>query len=199
MDGTLVLFARSPEKEEKPHVFFALAEGTEVNAVEDGWHFIEAGNTFLALHPIGEEVREERIELRRRLERDVLLIDGADAGWVLETSDRARHEDLASFKADVLTNFELTIEDPEAGVIRVRNLDGRVMEYAFNPRADDYLHANNTANVSIDGEEITFGDWPVYDGPFVHQSEGVLRVNDGRQGYEIDFSGDLPVFREWTP
>ncbi|MCH8474936.1 MAG: hypothetical protein LAT55_06880 [Opitutales bacterium] len=199
VDGTLVLFARSPEKEENPHVFFTLAEGTEVNEVEEGWHFIEAGNTFLALYPLGEEVRQEEITVRRRVERDVLLIDGANAGWVLETSDRARHDDLASFKTDVLENFELNVEDAETGVIRLRNLQGRVMEYAFNPRDDDYQHANNTANVSIDGEKITFGDWPVYNGPFVHQADGVLRVNDGRRGYEIDFSGDLPVFRDYTP
>lgn len=198
MDSTLVLFARSPEKEENPHVFFTLAPGSSDRIERDGWHFIQAGQTYLALYPLGENVREEEVTAGRRNIRQAVLIDGANAGFVLETSDASRHDDFASFQEAILESFQIQVEDAEKGILSVVNLEGRKLDYAFNP-AEDNRHGNRPAKVSIDGEAIEFGNWAVYDGPYVQQRDGVLRVTDGEQGYAIDFTGDLPVFSAWNP
>ena len=198
LDSTLILFARSPEKEENPHVFFTLPPNIGEPEQVGDWYFIQAGQTYLALYPLGENVRQEEVMAGRRNPRQAILIDGANAGFVLETSDASRHESLAAFQRAVQNDFVLDVRDAETGVIAVTNLAGRLLEYAFNP-AEDLRHGNRPARVRIDGEEMTFGDWPVYRGPYVQQSDGVLRVTDGRQGYAIDFTGDLPVFSSWMP
>jgi hypothetical protein len=39
-------------------------------------------------------------------------------------------------------------------------------------------------------------NWPwVWGGPLVHLEHRVLRVTDGRIGFEIDFTKSLPVYR----
>jgi hypothetical protein len=86
-------------------------------------------------------------------------------------------------------HLEVTYTDPE----------GKSLFMRFNPDPNGNLHGNRAAHAEINGEAVTFGQRPVYDGPNVHQDEGVLTVNDGTRGFVIDFTGDLPVYKPWAP
>jgi hypothetical protein len=33
----------------------------------------------------------------------------------------------------------------------------------------------------------------------VTQRDGVLTVNDGKEGFVVDFAGKMPVYRAWKP
>jgi hypothetical protein len=47
----------------------------------------------------------------------------------------------------------------------------------------------------VNGKEVrTDQPWPVYDGPRLFIGEGRLELTAGEQMYEIDYTGDLPVF-----
>jgi hypothetical protein len=46
---------------------------------------------------------------------------------------------------------------------------------------------------------VASADLPIYDSEFVRQTPGILQVHDGRRGWQIDFTGDLPVYSEWKP
>jgi hypothetical protein len=35
----------------------------------------------------------------------------------------------------------------------------------------------------------------IYSGPFVKLANSVLEISDGKEGYAVDFSGDLPVYQ----
>lgn len=73
--------------------------------------------------------------------------------------------------------------------------DGRNLKMKFIPAEGDDAHGNRLADVSIDGKPVSAGAWPIYGGPFVTQTPGVLTVSDGAEGYIVDFTGDLPVYR----
>ena len=51
----------------------------------------------------------------------------------------------------------------------------------------------------INGERYTRTPQPVYDSQFVYAESGILRVNDGVEAFEVDFTGNLPVFTEPYP
>jgi hypothetical protein len=46
---------------------------------------------------------------------------------------------------------------------------------------------------------VSLKEWPVYDGKYVTQKDGILTVNDGKDGFIVDFSGDKPVYKPWKP
>ena len=42
-------------------------------------------------------------------------------------------------------------------------------------------------------------EWPgAWGGPFMKLQGRVLSVNDGRDGFIIDFTGELPVYKPWS-
>ena len=49
-------------------------------------------------------------------------------------------------------------------------------------------------NASINGTTLDFDAWPISQSPYVKCSNRVLHVNDGRSGFTIDWSGDLPEY-----
>jgi hypothetical protein len=52
---------------------------------------------------------------------------------------------------------------------------------------------------TVNGEPVDLGgEWPVHDGPNLRQADGILTLNDGSEAYEVDFSGDTPVFRSYA-
>ena len=40
--------------------------------------------------------------------------------------------------------------------------------------------------------------WAIYDNPYIYSKDGTLTVNDGKEGFTVDFTGDLPVYKAWT-
>ncbi|WP_395743528.1 hypothetical protein [Prosthecobacter sp.] len=47
---------------------------------------------------------------------------------------------------------------------------------------------------TVNGAKLDFEHWPIGESPFVNSADQVLDVNDGRQGFSIDWSGRLPVY-----
>ncbi|MDQ3813344.1 MAG: hypothetical protein M3347_05275, partial [Armatimonadota bacterium] len=61
-----------------------------------------------------------------------------------------------------------------------------------------YQDDQDRADVSIDGAAVSFDNWPVYSGPYLNAQNMILSVNDGQDGFIVDFTGDLPVYKPWT-
>jgi hypothetical protein len=50
----------------------------------------------------------------------------------------------------------------------------------------------------INGTEISFhGTWPVFDGPLLKLDKGIMEIMDDQKVYQVDYSGDRPVFRTY--
>ena len=62
--------------------------------------------------------------------------------------------------------------------------------------ADDVSDSDRSGwlpDASINGVPLDFDRWPTCESPYVSCRDRVLDVNDGRQGFTIDWQGDLPV------
>ena len=47
---------------------------------------------------------------------------------------------------------------------------------------------------SVDGVKLDFDRWPISESPFVSCADRVLDVNDGRNGFRIDWRDETPFY-----
>jgi len=81
-----------------------------------------------------------------------------------------------------------------AGPMRVRYVDptGREIEVTYQPGA--LAPAVRTRKIGGPWSDLPTPT-AVYDGPFVRCAGGVLRVQDGQDGFVVDFTGDWPAYK----
>ena len=121
----------------------------------------------------------------------ILKFIGRPTGFIVETADLDALKTPARFGGLLTTKTGLSASRfAEAGEITYRNLAGKRIRMK-------YQDGQGHAQVWIDGKAVEFGEWPVYDGPYVTQTDSVLTVNDGKEGFIIDCRGDLPVYKPW--
>ncbi|MGC9454086.1 MAG: hypothetical protein ACP5HU_04405 [Phycisphaerae bacterium] len=192
-----VHIACAPADDTEAHYsFFRYPENVEPQRQGQWWLFA-AGKTTVALYPLGGDAETAELDAGRDRTINALRIPGRNTGFVVRVldSDVPGEADTAARLRQVQVDTSRFADEQAVTV----NDAGKVLTVRFNPAEDSDRHGNRPPHVSIDGEEVTFGDWAVYDGPYVQQDDGVLRVNDGRDGFEIDFTGDLPVYRPYDP
>ncbi|MFP4053187.1 MAG: hypothetical protein ACLFV7_04910 [Phycisphaerae bacterium] len=204
-----ILASRIPEDEPLQYTFFSLPDGASKPQTHDRWMLLSAGKTWLALASLGDKVdvgqtdlspkqikqNQNRIKEGRsvRYERKpILRFLGSNTGFVLLTGDRSTYKNAQAFMAEVK---KTKIDDAawqKDGIVTVTMADGKKVKLA-------YREGKDFAAVEIDGKAVDYDQWDaVYNGPYVHQEKSVLTVNDGKDGFVIDFTGDLPVYKAWS-
>ena len=195
----LISLSHAPEGEEHQYAYFRMEEGYDLSPTEIGgqtWWTIRVADTFVGVLPITDGEPEITTHGEGRRQARFLRIPGRTAGFVLQVLENmdddeatAALERAALDTGNLAENLELAYTTPAGDTVRMR----------FNPDPNGDRHGHRAAHTEINGERFELGQRPVFDGPFVHQADGVLRVNNGREGFEIDFTGDLPVYRDWSP
>jgi hypothetical protein len=103
---------------------------------------------------------------------------------IVETADTTMYPSLEAFK-QALDRTDLRVEGLS---INYRTIRGESVTVV--PDSGDRL------KVSVDGNPQDITTWDaVYSGPYVECKNSVLKIWDGKTGYEVDFTGDLPVYR----
>jgi len=192
VDGTYIHMSSAPEDAVAKYSFFSLPEGVGQPRQVGDWLVVQAGKTTVAVQSLGGKAEISATEPDKQGKvRQYLKFPGPRSGFVVQALDSAMPKcDLAAMKVDTskfATNMQVSLTNPH----------GRKIEMTFNPAADN-KHGGQPAVVTIDGKEVAFDNWPIYSGPYVNHDKGVLSVNDGKQGFVIDFTGDLPVYKAWT-
>lgn len=183
--------ARAPEEEEHAYTFFTIPEGREPREI-GGWQVFDVEGIQVAVRPLlGETVRGQTPPDRRGNTQPLLTFPGHDSGFLVWVLDSA--EDLEARLAAVELDASAFLA---SGRVSVRVPEVTEIVATFNPDPNGDLHGNRAADAVIDGERVNLADWPIYGGPFVQQTPGVLTVSDGRNAFRIDFTGDLPVYSE---
>lgn len=173
MGPTVMSLSQVPADDaEAAFSFFSLPEGVTPKEVA-GWQTLAIGDVTVALYPLGgkAEVAETAPDKKGKY----LKIPGAKTGFVVHVGN-----DFAKLK---VTDNSVT------------DATGKVLTMKFNPATADDAHGNRVADVTIDGQPVDVSKWPLYSGPFVTQQPGILTVSDGKDGYSVDFTGDLPVYK----
>ncbi len=203
-----VLMSRIPKDDPLQYVFFSLPKEASKPKQEGGWWIITAGKTYLAMHPLTDNVevgeadlseKQQQANAKRKEEgkspkyprEPMLKLAGPNTGWVLVTGDASQFESLRAFQAS-LDRVEIDDSDwRKEGVLTLSTPDGRKVRAGYRP-------GNESAKVAIDGEKVDYGNWDaIYNGPYIHHDNQILKVNDGKDGFTVDFTGDLPVYKTW--
>lgn len=195
--GAYIHMADAPEGEEHQYSFFTVPQDVTLDRRGDWW-VMQAGKAYLGVRTLGGEA--EQVDAEEKAPA-MLRFPGQRTGFVVDTTDVTEFDSLEAFASALESNTRLD-RSAFASDMRVtyETLAGKTMEMTFRPaEGDQPAHGNRTASVAIDGEALAFGDWPVYDGRYIHQAEGVLTVHDGEEGFVVDFTGDLPEYRAWSP
>ncbi len=203
--AALISVARLPADEPAQFVFFSLPVEATVTE-KNGWWIFQAGDAFAALHPVGGSAAKSEVELTdkqkqenadalaknqpaRHLPRPILRIDGKSPGFILETFDKEEAGSVESLVDALRSKTKLDSARWEsAGELTYKNLAGKTIQLR-------YQEGKGEADVAIDGTAVSTAGWAVYGGPLVRADKGVLEVSDGKEGYQVNFTGDLPVYR----
>jgi len=180
----VVCMAAFPPEAKEKFTYFT----TPVKAERTGaWYVMQAGRTFVAVRPLTPSAEETTLG-----KLPALKFPGEKSGFILQTGSQERYQTAGDFAAAVAA-LPLDLSDWD------RNL--RVVGRTQEDRAFvmQYRPGQKHAAVELDDQPVRFENWPVYDGPYVRQKDGVLAVNDGREGFVVDFSGNAPVYKVWKP
>ncbi len=201
VDGTWFNLTQAPDDEPIDYSFFSYPTG--VTPTQHGpWLIMQAGETFVGVRAYGEPAVVGQTDLTDKQKEDnakalaggkeaknattpIIRIPGRKNGMIVESADTSMFPTLDAFAAAL----DKTTLKADGLSIAYTTVAGKSVTFA--PGTGD------VAKVSIDGKPVNIKDrQAVYDGPFVQNKDGVLRISDGTSRYEVDFSGDLPVYRE---
>jgi hypothetical protein len=190
--SALVVLSDLPDDEPLAYAFTTLP----VAPVEHhGWWIMRLGEAWVGIRPLGgpgsPSVADHDPGKKPGTDQPILRIPGHRVGFILQASTTATHATLDAFSAALAA---CTVDDSQIAsdlVLNYTALDGSQVTFAYQPDLP-------SAATTINGKLVSLEDWAVYDGPYVHQRAGVLEVNDGSDGFCIDFTGDLPVYRPWS-
>lgn len=178
----VVCMAQFPERTAEQFTYFT----TPVEPVkQDNMWLMHTGSTFVAVIPLTSTA--EQTILGGKIK--ALKFPGRRSGWIMVAGDTDSHKGVQEFAAAVrnLKHDSSSWESEMKVAINVPGGTSLTMKYAQDAQK---------ADAWIDGRKVDLSGWPVYDGPFVQQRNGILTVTDGKERFTIDFSGDMPVYRE---
>ncbi len=189
------------EEEEVRWSFFTLPEAAGEPVQKGDWLGVRVGETLIAVRSVAGPMEVAMTEETKKhaAERIVKFLEKAGrSGFIVETAGLAEYESLDLF-LDKLTSYQMEVVDNQLSYLHVPYR--YVVEY---PQSQDTgQKAFPTVRVSnLEGSGrglISAADWTgVYSGPFVKLQDSVLTVNDGEEGFTVDFSGEMPVYGEWA-
>jgi hypothetical protein len=197
-DNTLISLSLSPDDEEHDYAYFRIPNESTLGPVTSSglaWWTTCIQNTLVAVLPLSTGMPELTTHGEGGRMATFLKIPGRLAGFVLHVLEEVGEDQIANALAEArLDTSRLQSEQ----IVSFKTPSGQVLRMRFNPVESGDLHAGQPPHAEINGEPVTFGERPVYDGPYIQQANGILSVNDGKQGFVVDFTGDLPVYQEWS-
>jgi hypothetical protein len=162
-----------------------------VHALPDGRTVLETADTFVAITPFGGTpfwLDGDRPGAPRELRgyRILAIPFGPAAGFALEAVERTAFPTLAS-----LTGSTLAVDFGRLSA-RYGTLTGDVLQLDYQPAG---LRAEGAVNgVALDWDR--WADGAVVESPYLKIKAGKFWLSDSRTAYELDYTGENPVWRE---
>jgi hypothetical protein len=189
LGDTYLAMALVPDADEADYAYFAYPPEC-VPETQGDWTLFRAGESVVAVHALGmaaelattppdkKGVTEPLLRFRGRRTGFFVVVGGAE----LPAALAQRVPDTRRFETDL--------------VVAWRTADGRSATAAFNPDPNGDLHGDRACRFAVDGAPVDLSAWSIFGGPFVRQTPGRLQVSDGKRGFAVDFTGDLPVYSD---
>ena len=189
LGAALIVLSDLPADEPLAYAFTTLP----VTPVHQGeWWIMRLGETWVGIHPLGSAgtpgIADHDPAKKAGNDLNILRIPGRRVGFILQASTTATHPTIEAFSTALKS---CTVDSSRMAsnlTVSYRTLAGKTLALDYQP-----LAAN--ATITIDGAPVSLANWAVYDGPYISQRGGILTLNDGIEGFSIDFTGDLPVYK----
>lgn len=174
---------------------------------KNGKIFIHANETFLVLIPFSknyhwldapEQILAEigtKDKAKILNEFRVLIFPGKISGFILDSGEKNKYKTMGNFIAQVEKHTQTDFS----------RLSQKQVSYT-SLKADRitmrYVDTGLRAQAEINGKALDYANWAgggVYQSPYIEVKDGVFSLNDGREGYRVDFRGETPVYQEFDP
>lgn len=200
----------APDDAEVKFSHFTIPEGATPEIDSSGWVFMEVGGTYLALRGLGGQAQigqsiltDKQRKANAKAAADnkppkytpdkILTFPGTKTGFILETGDKASHGSADGFRKAVLAGTKVDLSGWKTHQ-RVAYTSPAGTTLTVEP-----VGKGNLSKVTVNGKPHQPQREAVYRSPYTHQTHGVLTVNNGKEGFVVDFTGDLPVYKKWVP
>lgn len=213
VDGLVVCLTENAEDDPLAYSFFSLPAGVTPEE-RDGWWVMEVGGVWVGVHGLGTAARLGEAELTDRQKSDneralaaereprhvpdpILLFEGHRSGFVLAVNESieasSKSEGEATFRAFLAALSVDASAYAADGIVTATTPQGRALTVARAPGSPMTM-----AKVTVNGEVYDPSTWDaMYDGPYVNLKDGILRVTDGTDGFVVDFSAEMPVYKPY--
>lgn len=201
-----------PDADPMAYCFFSYPGAAGTPEKVGKWFVIRAGETFVGVRPLGGEGaigeteltgKQKELNLKEKEKgrgpkyrpHPIIRVPGRRVGFIAVTADTTACRDKLAFKT-LLGQAKVDVSKMATHMdVTCVAADGLKLRMRFSPATDDDRHGDRMAAAWVNGREVPKDGWPIYSGPYVRQRPGVLTVSDGREGFTVDFTGDLPVYR----
>ena len=159
-----------------------------VAAAKQGWFFIAANRTWVAVRPL---LTGATLETPARGNEEKCVVSrGSITGFVVQVADQEKYPTLEEFQSAVTRSVDVDLSEVAKGHVRVKSLDGAQLDFTFSSSGTwPVFLVNGVAQPSNLSK--------VYDTPFIQQEGGRLTVRDSSgAGFQWDFTGDWPYYTE---
>jgi len=179
--------------------------------------FVQLDQTYLAIRSINEAS-----PILHRTSKKTVLSDPVPLDWfggfIIEVGSQSKYSTLADFQAAINQNKSKVHISANSGKIDYTNLSGERIQFSYNTQGS---YTEPIDNWSCGDSLLSIPDWPtgeghgrvptvlinqkempfpaketVYEGPGLTLQNGILSLEIDDAFYQVDFSGEQPVFKE---
>lgn len=171
---------------------------------KDGIFYFEANQLLLAIIPFSKNgfavtptddyLKKGNTEAQKFFkDYSLIVFPGKISGYIVETAEKSKFKNLEEFiqavKKMPVADLSSFNNIPE---IRYRSLSGEELRMKYRP---DGLRCRAWIN-DKEQEWYRHTKGAVYDSPYLKIKDGVMKVSDGKESYQVDFRGNIPVCQE---
>ena len=167
----------------------------------EGIYCFEANRTYIAVVPIANEHFVVNIDQRlakklspksggRFFNRyGLIAFTGQVSGYVVECSEKGDYRNLQNFASAIRKKNALDLSRLKRSYeINYTTIHGDKVNMIYRPEG---LRCEATINDQKQNwDDHTAG--AVYESPYIKVRDGIMEITDGREGYRVDFTGNLP-------
>ncbi len=166
-----------------------------------GTYFFDAGDAYVAVIPFTKNhfvVNPADAIVKKFTEGDMIkffktygfiAFTGSVSGYVVEVVEKNKYSSIETFASALKKKNKVKIN--RQGDVDVQSIHGDTLKLVYQPtglRCRGYVNG-----VERDWNNYTNG--AVYVSPYVDVKDGIMKISDGKESFEVDFTGDLPVYK----
>ena len=175
---------RSERSDDLIQCIFVYVPST-VERVERGEDFfLRDDDVFVGLRPFGGGAAWEAAPYEGFVR---LAIPGPKVGFAVEVGDAAEYGSFDTFQQR-MAGAALDTSDLTANT-RVAYTSSRGHRLDIHHTEEGWL-----PDARVNGVQLDFDAWPTGESPYVSCRDLVLDVNDGREGFSVDWTAELPTY-----